>query len=196
MGVWLTVAAVVLGFGAAFVASRVLMAYRVYRGPRVCACPDDGTPAAVRLYAWHAALTALRGRPALRVAACSHWPELEHCDRACLVGIEQAPEASRPRTILARWYERKSCVLCGHSVSEIHTLEHKPCLMAPDGTTIEWGDIPPERLPSALATHAPVCWNCHVAETFRQEHPELVVERPRHEQETPALADGTRQARE
>jgi hypothetical protein len=26
----------------------------------------------------------------------------------------------------------------------------------------------------------PVCWNCHIAQTFRRVHPELVVVRPPH----------------
>ena len=29
-----------------------------------------------------------------------------------------------------------------------------------------------------MGTHLPVCWNCHIAESFRREHPELVVDRP------------------
>ena len=37
---------------------------------------------------------------------------------------------------------------------------------------------PLEKLQEVLATHWPVCWNCHVAETFRREHPELVAHRP------------------
>lgn len=195
MGVWLTFAAVVLGFGAAFAASRALRTYRVYRGPRVCACPLDGTPAAVRLRAWYAALTALRGRPSLKVAECSRWAEREsRCDQSCVAKIEQAPEEGRPHAILARWYRNKSCALCGHSVSEIHALEHKPCLMGPDGKTLEWHDVPPERLPAALSTHAPVCWNCHIAETFRSEHPELVLERPPHGDDPPEMTDEFRQA--
>jgi hypothetical protein len=28
-----------------------------------------------------------------------------------------------------------------------------------------------------FSTHRPVCWNCHVTETFRRLHPELVVDR-------------------
>jgi len=40
------------------------------------------------------------------------------------------------------------------------------------------GTIPAEKLQEVLRTDWPVCWNCHVAETFRREHPELVVNRP------------------
>ena len=29
----------------------------------------------------------------------------------------------------------------------------------------------------AMSASLPVCWNCHVAPTFRREHPGLVVDR-------------------
>jgi hypothetical protein len=44
--------------------------------------------------------------------------------------------------------------------------------------TYEWPEIPPEQIPGVLATHLPVCWNCHIAETFRRMFPERVVDRP------------------
>ena len=50
-------------------------------------------------------------------------------------------------------------------------------LLDPDHRTIEWRQLRPEQLPDVFSTHRPVCWNCHVAETFRRLHPELVVDR-------------------
>jgi hypothetical protein len=41
-------------------------------------------------------------------------------------------------------------------------------------------EIPAEELQEVLGTHWPVCWNCHTAQTFRRERPELVVDRPAH----------------
>jgi hypothetical protein len=35
-----------------------------------------------------------------------------------------------------------------------------------------------DKLWSVLETHAPVCWDCYIAQTFRQDHPDLVVIRP------------------
>jgi hypothetical protein len=29
-----------------------------------------------------------------------------------------------------------------------------------------------------LQTHLPVCWDCYIAQTFRLEHPDMVVFRP------------------
>jgi hypothetical protein len=42
---------------------------------------------------------------------------------------------------------------------------------------VQWSEIPAEKLQEVMRTHQPVCWNCHIAETFRREHPELVVDR-------------------
>jgi 5-methylcytosine-specific restriction endonuclease McrA len=51
-------------------------------------------------------------------------------------------------------------------------------LIGPDHRTVQWPDVQPERLPEVLANHQPLCWNCHVAESFRQQHPELVIDNP------------------
>jgi hypothetical protein len=42
---------------------------------------------------------------------------------------------------------------------------------------VEWDEIPPEKLPATLNTHARVCWNCLVAKTFHDRYPDLVTER-------------------
>lgn len=30
---------------------------------------------------------------------------------------------------------------------------------------------------TSAVSHQPVCWNCHIVQTFRREHPEMIVER-------------------
>jgi hypothetical protein len=50
--------------------------------------------------------------------------------------------------------------------------------MDDEGLARPWPDVAPETLPQVLATHKPVCFDCYVAETFRREHPELVVDNP------------------
>ena len=35
-----------------------------------------------------------------------------------------------------------------------------------------------EFLQDAMKTRQPICWSCHIAETFRRQHPEMVVDRP------------------
>jgi hypothetical protein len=50
-------------------------------------------------------------------------------------------------------------------------------LLVPDHTTVEWKQVRPEDVPNVFRTHQPVCWNCHLAGSFRRLHPELVVDR-------------------
>jgi len=50
--------------------------------------------------------------------------------------------------------------------------------MSPDRETVQWHEVPAEKLMTMLSTHPPVCWNCHIAESFVRKHPDLVVESP------------------
>ncbi len=56
--------------------------------------------------------------------------------------------------------------------------DHAPALLGPDFKTAEWREFRPEQLPDIFSRCQAVCWNCHVTETFRRLHPELVVDRP------------------
>lgn len=153
-------------------------AWRRYHGTSVITCPETSQPAAVEVNAVRAALTLLvGGAPDLRLSDCSRWPERRGCGQECLRQIEAAPEDCLVRNMLRRWYAGKTCVLCGQSVGERDWLQHRPALMNSDRKTFEWREIPPETLPSVLASSQPVCWNCHVAESFRREFPDLVTDR-------------------
>lgn len=44
---------------------------------------------------------------------------------------------------------------------------------------VPWNEIPAERLHEVFETHLPICWNCYIAEIFRHDHPELVLDRQR-----------------
>jgi hypothetical protein len=153
-------------------------AFRKYRGKRVVECPETQAPAGVEVDAGHAALTAVLGKPDLRLKECSRWPERQNCGQDCLAQIALAPEDCLVRTMLAKWYVGKSCVFCARDCSEIDWMEHRPTLLGPDGRTVEWQDVASEDLPGVLETHKAVCWNCHVAETFRRQHPDLVIDNP------------------
>ena len=153
-------------------------AYRKYRGTRVIICPETDEGAAVEVDARHVALTAVRGEADVRLRACSRWPERRDCGQWCLDEIEMAPYACLARTMLAQFYQGKACALCGQTVGEIEWFDHKPGLLSPERRTVGWHEIAAETLPNVLATHLPVCWNCHVAEAFRRQYPELVIDRP------------------
>lgn len=169
----------VVSLAALYVALRATLgAYLTFRGTRVVTCPETGTPAGVGVDAAHAGMTALCHVPELRVASCSQWPEHRDCGQACLARIASAPGECLMRTMLTDWYAGKSCVLCHRPLGEIRWDDRKPALMSAERRTCEWHEVRPETLPEVLATHLPVCWSCHVAETFRRQHPELVVDRP------------------
>jgi hypothetical protein len=153
--------------------------YLRYMGKRVITCPETKKPAAVEVDAGHAALTAAVGRPDLRLTSCSRWPERQDCGQECLLEVELSPEGCLVRNILTDWYQQKNCAYCGNKFEEIQWLDRKPALLSPDGLTVEWRDVPAEKVPAILATHLPVCWDCHITKTFCREHPDMIVDRSR-----------------
>lgn len=156
----------------------VLRVWRRYRGARVITCPETQRPAAVHLDTRHVAFTTLTsGAPHLRLSDCTRWPERRNCGQECLRQIEASPEDCLVRTMLTHWYEGKACVFCGKALDHLDWLQHRPALRSPDRVTREWSEVPAETLPDVLATHQPVCWDCHIAESFRREHPDLVTDR-------------------
>ncbi len=143
-----------------------------YRGTHVITCPENHNPAAVRV-----SLTSDDPRP--RLKSCSRWPEKEGCDQACIGELEQSPKQTLVQAIASDWYTGKSCFYCSKPIGEIVWHERPPALRTEDGSTRQWKDVAPQDLPVVLATHLPVCWRCHITESFRSEHADLVIERPR-----------------
>jgi hypothetical protein len=158
---------------------QALRAWLQMRGTRLVTCPETRAPAAVAVDVGHVALTSATGLRELRLRDCSRWPEKAHCGQMCLAQIEDAPDGCLVRTLLGRWYEGKSCTLCGRAIGPIRWHDHRPAFKAPDDRIWEWNEVPAESLPLFLATARPVCWNCMIAEGFRHDHPDLVIERPR-----------------
>ncbi len=158
---------------------RTLRSYSKARGKRLVTCPETERPAAVELDALKLVKDAALGTPHLRLSECSRWPERKECGQQCLEQIEAAPEGCLVRHIVADWYKGKSCTICGKPVDVAEQwVGHVPALLNAEKKTLYWGEIAPEKLPEVFQTHSPVCWSCHVAETFRREHPDLVVDRP------------------
>ena len=158
--------------------------YRRFRGRRLVTCPETRKPAAVTVDASKAGVSAALGEARLRIQECSRWPALKpghaerrRCGQHCLAQIEAAPDDCLIKTMVTRWYAEKNCVFCQSSIGEVDWLGQKPALMRPDRNTVQWDGITAEHLPEVLASSQPVCWNCHVAESFRRQHPELVVDR-------------------
>jgi hypothetical protein len=160
-------------------AIRVVCAWWRLRAPRLVTCPETKAPAAVTIDAVGSLLTSPFGGPSLWLDNCSRWPSRRFCGQACLPQISAAPDDCRVDTIARRWFASKTCVYCRQAIAETGVVQHHSALLQPDGKTVEWADMPAERLPAAFQTHLAVCWNCHVAETFRRTHPELVTDRNR-----------------
>jgi hypothetical protein len=170
----LVVVAPLLGlFG--FLAART---WWLHRGIRVITCPETRRPAAVKVDAGHAAASVFRDKVNLRLQSCTRWPERAGCDQECLAQIEANPDETRLEAILNDFVEGDRCVLCRRRMPALTRFGHRPAFRAPDGTTISVDDIAPERVYEICRTHTRVCCDCHVAETFRREYPDLVIDRP------------------
>ncbi len=146
--------------------------YRRWSGTRLVTCPVTQSPAAVDVDAVHAALTAAVGQRALRLQRCSYWPERRECGQGCLAQIAVAPDDCLVREIVGKWYEGKACAFCGKPFGRVRLSRDKPALLARDGKTMQWSDVPAEFLPDVLATQKPVCWTCYIAVEFNRMHPE------------------------
>lgn len=151
-----------------------------YRGTRVLTCPENHEHVAVRV-------ALLAGGPQPRLKTCTRWPEKAGCDQACVGELEAEPRRTLVQAIASDWYTGKSCVICFKPIEEIVWHERPPALRTPQGTTREWKDVAPQELPDVLGSNEPVCWRCHVTESFRREHNEWVIERPQQVEEEKTL---------
>jgi hypothetical protein len=157
----------------------IVAAWRARRrlaGVRIVTCPETGAHEAVTFDRRHAAMTAMvHDHADVQLDSCSRWDERGPCDQPCV------HEALSPDTTLehlvSQWAAGKCCVYCHKPLREAPFVGHHVALRAQDGVTTEWPDVPPKRLTDALGSDLPVCWDCHVVETFRRVHPELVTDR-------------------
>jgi hypothetical protein len=149
-----------------------------YRGPQIVNCPETKRPAIVEVDALHASLTSTVGLPDIRLQECSRWPIKEQCGQECLMDLDVAPDRCLVSGVLMRWYRDKNCVYCRKAFPELHWVDHRPALLSTDGNLLCWNEVTLTQLPNVLETHSPVCWDCHIAQDFRRNHPDLVVLRP------------------
>lgn len=171
-----------LALAAGLLLSRVIPAvqtYFAYRGKRLITCPETLTKEAVDVAARNAAASVLIGDSTLRLDQCSRWPERRDCGQECLRQVEADPVNCLVWNTVSNWYEGQKCVYCHKRFGPLQHLDHTPTLLGPDHKTMEWDHVQPEQLPELFSTYKPVCWSCHVTQTFRREYPELVVYRNR-----------------
>jgi hypothetical protein len=157
-------------------------AYARARGVRVVHCPATQAPAAIHVDPVRNALRL--GHPSAdRVHECSLWPERRLCAQACLAEVSAFADQCAFQRMVACWYVGKHCTFCRRAIPPVRWGEPRPSLISPKGTLVYWSDVPPIEVYDVLATHAPVCASCGLAEDFRIRHPDLVIERPRLEEE-------------
>jgi hypothetical protein len=167
----LAVAAITLG--------RSVRLWWTYRGARVITCPENLRPAGVFVDVAHVAARPFVKAPELLLSSCSRWPEHAGCGEDCLTEIEASPEDCLVRTILAKWYAGKRCACCGRPIGDISVPGAQPAVLCADKVSVEWSQIPADRLPETLAAASPICFACHMGKTLVRTHPELVVDRHR-----------------
>ena len=166
--------AVVLAVLAGIALFRAVRLRWTYRGARVISCPENHGPAGVSLDSRHVAAHPFSGAPPLRLSSCSRWPGRAGCGQDCLRQIAASPEDCLVRNILLQWYAGKSCVSCGRPFGDIARAGVKPAVLCADKVSVEWSEIPTERLSETLSTVAPICFACHMARKMLREHRELV----------------------
>lgn len=152
------------------------------RGARIIECPENHQPAAVKVDASHAAMTAVWESPDIRLQTCSRWPEREGCDQACTAQIAENGAETLAFEMLKKWYADKACAICRRTIPPLQHVGPKPGMLnvaSPGHETLSWDEIPAERLPVMFETHLPVCSSCQVAEAFRRQFPDLVLDRDR-----------------
>lgn len=81
---------------------------------------------------------------------------------------------------LKHFFEGKQCAACIRPIPPMHAGDLRPGLLnANTHEAIAWDDIPAANLSTTLESHVAICSNCLMIETFRRQHPELVVDRHR-----------------
>jgi len=178
MNPWLTLLLLTFGGAILYAAARATYVYYHWRGDRLVVCPETRDYAAVVVDAKHAATTAFTGKPALHLADCHRWAERERCAEPCLAQIVESADGCLVRTYVDNFYRGKTCAICRKPFLDVGWTEHLPAAIDDNGNTVTWDKVAVQQLPKFLTSHMPVCWDCHVAATFRREHNSLVTDRP------------------
>lgn len=168
---------VVLVGGVLYGLRQVTRTYLRYRGQRLVTCPETQRPAAVHVDAAQAARLALLGEQSIRLDECSRWPQRKNCGQECLSQISADPQGCLVWNMVADWYRGKSCAYCQKPFGEIHWHDHPAALLSPARMAKQWNEIPAEELPELFERYLPVCWNCYIAESFRQQNRDRVLDR-------------------
>jgi len=170
-----------LVIAAAFLTRRLLAATHAWKfhGLMLVTCPEDHKPAAVKVATARAAVQEFANRGHLELSDCSRFHGKPTCDQDCLREVEENPDEHRVWNIASKWFEGKVCAFCHKPIEAVSHIDHAPALMRiVDRQTVEWKELPAEQLPDAFAACVPVCWSCHMTESFLRRFPDRAVVRP------------------
>ena len=138
------------------------------RGQLIVICPEANRSAAVTVDLGHAAATAVWEKADVLFATCSHWPERRGCDQACVAPIEASLDGTRARTIAARYFEGRRCVICQRRIAPANATRRQPGFMNPvSREVVAWDAVPAPTLPEAIESRRPLCADCTLAESSR-----------------------------
>lgn len=76
-----------------------------------------------------------------------------------------------------QWFAGKACAACGRAIPTLHHLGPQPGFKrrAPGAHPIlTWDEVPAGSLPLIDETYLPLCGNCQIAESLKQEYPDAV----------------------
>lgn len=91
-----------------------------------------------------------------------------------------SPHDHATTELLTRFFDGKACAICDRPIPPVHRTGMKPGLVNPaTHETHAWDEIPNDNLSAMLETGLPLCSACQIAESFRQRHPDLVLDRDR-----------------
>lgn len=82
---------------------------------------------------------------------------------------------------LKAWYAGKPCEFCKRPIAALHYVGPKPGLIrrgAGAHPVLTWDELPGEPTPQLLDTYMPLCPDCQIAESFRQQFPDRMTVRP------------------
>jgi hypothetical protein len=178
MNIYVLITLAASGIAIIYVVARALVVYVGMRGKRLVICPETKDYAVVELDAAKAARKSLLGQSWMHFEYCTRWRTRTRCDEPCLQQITDAADGCLVRAYVDRFYRGKECAICHRPIGAIDWTEHMPATLGSDGRTVTWDATPSDELPRLLKYHLPVCWNCHVATSFRRDHAALVTDRP------------------
>ena len=169
--------AILLAGGIGYSLYLSIRTYSKYHGKRLVTCPETHNAAAVHVNVTKATTKAFFGKEQVRLDQCSRWPERQNCGQDCLAQVNADPKSCLVWNIVADWYKGKSCAYCQKPFTEMHWHDRHPALLSPEREAKQWNEIPPETLPAVFKSYMPVCWDCYIAETYRKQNPDRVLDR-------------------